>query len=531
MDLLFVHVPKFKNYSKPLNRFSFINLPPVGLLGLADFLRRNHCSTRVVHLGVENYRYGKVDLNKIIAEHRPGMIGIGLSWHFQAYDAIETARKIKQEHPEIAVVLGGFTASAYAEEILRNFACIDFVIRGDAEIPLRDLLAQQQSGKSYRDVPNLAFREGGGIHANPISYVGDSKTLDGLRYTDFTLMKDYPTFVDSFSRYIHLNDISEDFQRLMIGQERMFPVFLGRGCVYGCSFCGGSAGAQKSSNNRSMVYFRPVDAVLDSLKDLQRFGFESACLAFDPPRVPLREEFYIRLFEGIRKENISLSFEVERYHLPTREFIRRFHEVSGRNSWITLSPGSHSEEIRRKNGLYRYSNAELEECLGVMDEEGVNSVVFFSAGLPFEQGSDLKDMGRYMRRLQWRFKRARCRTSMIEVEPLSPMSSNARAYGVTSRRSTFMDYYRYHRRGGRNHFLEMGYERANCPAEVETKRLFCRHLCTRFSLRWLPPFFSRVLCLATSLMWKSGAFRSADKMLGLVRRVGWPWKQPSTRWQ
>lgn len=520
MDLLFVHVPKFKNYCKPLNRFSFINLPPVGLLGLADFLRRNHYSTQLVHLGVEKYKYGELDLKKIIAEHRPRMVGIGLPWHFQAYDVIETARKIKQEHPEIAVVSGGFTASAYAEEILRNFACIDFVIRGDAEVPLRDLLAQQQSGRDYRKVPNLVFREGDAIRANPISYVGNAKTLDGLCYTDFTLMKDYPTFVNSFSRYVHLNDISEDFQRLMIGQEKMFPVFLGRGCVYNCSFCGGSAGAQKNSNRRSTIYFRPVEAVLESLKDLQRFGFESACLAFDPPRVPVREEFYFRLFEGIRKENIALSFEVERYHLPSREFIRQFCEVSGPNSWITLSPGSHDEAIRRRNGIYRYSNAQLEECLGLMEEEGANSVVFFSAGLPFEQESDLKLMGQYMRQLQWRFKHTRCRASMIEIEPVSPMSSYPRAYGVTPRRSTFMDYYRYHRRDGSNHFLEMGYERANCPAEAETKRLFCRNLCMRFTLRWLPPIFSRALCFATSLMWKSGAFRRADKMLGLVRGAG-----------
>ena len=514
LDLLFFHVPKFNNYSKPFNRFSFINLPPMGLLGLADFLRRNQYSTRIVHLGVEKHKYGEVNLAKIIGEHQPAMVGLGLHWHFQSFDVIETARKIKQDHPEVAIVLGGFTASAFAEEILRTFDCVDFVVRGDAEIPLRDLIAQYHSEKAYERVPNLAFREGGSVRTNPITYVGGRETLDSLCYTDFTLMKDYPTFVECFSRYVHLNDISEDLQKIMIGQERMYPVFLGRGCVYNCFFCGGAQIAQRSNNNRSEIYLRPVKAVLDSLRDLQRFGFESVGLAFDPPPVSAREEFYIAVFEGMKKENISLTVEVERYHLPSREFIRHFRELPKSDSYVTLSPGSHNEEIRRKNGLYRYSNAQLEECLGVMEKEGVNSLICFSAGQPFESESDLKEMGRYVRRLQWKYKHARCRTSMIEIEPASPMSSNARAFGVQPKRSTFIDYYFYHSQLGRNHFHEMGYERAGCPTETETKRLFCRHLCTRFNMRWLPVFVNRSLCSVASGMWKSGAFSLLDKVLG-----------------
>jgi len=519
MDLLFLHVPKFNNYYRPFNRFSFINLPPVGLLGLADFLRENQYSTRVVHLGVEKYQYGEINLDKIITEHQPSFVGLGLHWHFQAFDVIETAQKIKQAHPEVAIVLGGFTASAFAEEILRTFDCVDFVIRGDAEIPLRDLIAQYHSGGAYHHVPNLAFREGGTIRANPVSYVGDQKVLDKVCYTDFTLMKDYSTFVDSFSRYVHLNDISEGFQKLVIGQKKMYPVFLGRGCVYNCSFCGGSQMAQKSNNNRKGVYFRSVESVLKSMKDLQRFGFDSVGLALDPPPVPVRENFYFAVFEGIKRENISLTVEVERYHLPTREFIRRFRDLPSLDSWVTLSPGSHNEEIRRRNGLYRYSNAELEECLGLMEEEGVNCLLCFSAGLPFEREDDLREMGRYLRRMQRKFKRVRCRTSMIEIEPGSPMSSNAQAYGVKPQRSTFMDYYRYHGRPGCSHFLEMGYDRAGCPSQPETKRLFCRSLCTRFNLRWAPPFASRALCGTAGAMWKSGALGFLDKTVARVRSV------------
>jgi len=512
MDLLFLHVPKFNNYYKPFGRFSFINLPPIGLLGLADFLRKNRYSTRIVHLGVEKHKYGEIDLDRIIMEHRPAMVGLGLHWHFQSFDVIETAKKIKQHHPDVAVVLGGFTASAFAEEILRQFDCIDFVIRGDAEVPLRDLMARYHSGESCDSVPNLAFREDGAIRMNPISYVGDQNILDSLCYTDFALMKDYRTFVDSFSRYVHLDMLSEKVQRLLMEQGKMFPVFLGRGCVYNCSFCGGAQSSQKNITTRQGVYLRPFESVLDSLRDLQRFGFDTTVLPLDPPPAPVREKFYLALFEAIKKEKISLTLEVERYHLPTREFLRKFHDLPGKNSWITLSPGSHKEEIRRKNGLNRYSNSELEECLKMMDEEGVNSLVYFWAGQPFETEKDLKEMGGYMRHLRNKFKRVRCRASMIEIEPASPMSSYPEHYGVMPQRRSFMDYYQYHGQAGRNPFLEMGYERVGCPSQTKTKTLFCRHLCTRFDRRWASPLVRKTLCNVAAGMWKSGMFGFLDRM-------------------
>lgn len=156
-DLLFLHVPKFNNYYKPFGRFSFVNLPPIGLLGLADFLRKNSYSTRIIHLGVEKHQYGEINLDKMIAEHQPAMVGLDLHWHFQAYDVIEIAQKLKRAHPEVAIVVGGFTASFFAEEILRKFDCIDFVIRGDAEIPLRDLVAQYHSGKLISMSQTLLF--------------------------------------------------------------------------------------------------------------------------------------------------------------------------------------------------------------------------------------------------------------------------------------------------------------------------------------------------------------------------------------
>jgi radical SAM superfamily enzyme YgiQ (UPF0313 family) len=513
-DVLFLHVPKFRNYYKPLNRFSFVLLPPVGLLGLADYLRQNHCSTRVIHLGVEYYKYGGIDLRRILAGHQPTLVGLDLHWHFQSYDVIETARKVKEVCPDVGIVLGGFTASFFAEEILRTFDCVDFVVRGDAEEPLLRLVKQHHSGRAFHQVPNLAYRQDGAICSSPLRYVADPSVVDSISYTDFTLMKDYPSFVNSFSQSTYLGGLSAASQRALLGWKKTYPVNLGRGCVYNCSFCGGSAGSQSIINKRTGACLRSVESVLSSLKDLERFGFEATYLGFDPLPAPKSDEYFLAIFEGIRRLHISLGMEVERFCLPTREFIRSFRDLPGKDSLIILSPNSHSEEVRRKNGLYRYSNEELEQCLNVMEEEGVNCALYFACGLPFETAEDLEAMVQYQKTLRRKFRRTHCRTSLIEIEPGSPMSRDPRAYGVRLDRSSFVDYYRYHSLPSQNHILEMGYERIGCPGPDETANFLCRHFCSHFRTGRVPPFLCRTLCSMVSAMWKVGAFQLFDKIVG-----------------
>lgn len=518
LDVLLFHVPKFNNYYKPLNHFSFIHLPPMGLLGLADYLRKNQFSTEIIHLGVEREKSGTIDLDKLIAERQPSIVGLDLHWHFQSYDVIEVARKIKRSHPEVAVVLGGFTASYFAEEILRMFDCVDFIIHGDSEVPLVELAARHRSDKDYTRVPNLVYRNSEGVHSNPTEYVADQTILENVCFTDFTLMKDYQLFIDSFSKYMNIDGLSQSHQKALTGWKKSYPVFLGRGCLYNCSYCGGSFEAQKIINNRPKPCLRSIESILDSIRDLQRFGFEFGYLALDPLPTLLAEDFYFKLFDGLQQANISMSFEVERYSLPTRRFLQRFRETLGKDSFITLSPNSHSEEIRRKNGLHRYSNDELEECLQLMEEEQVNCALFFTCGLPFESAADMKEMANYQRSLRKRFKRIQCKTSMIEIEPGSPMSRDPQAYGVTPHRVTFADYYHYHSQPSQNHFLEMGYDREGCPDQKEVARFFCSNFCSHFKTGSLPPRVCKTLCDTSAVMWKLGLFNLADKVYTLSHK-------------
>ena len=239
VDVLLLHVPKFRNFARPLGEFSFVLFPPMGLLGLAHFLIQNQHSARLLHLGVEQYLRGPLSFDRILAEHPASLIGLDLHWHFQSWDTIEVARKIKEVRPGVPICLGGFTAAIFADEILRSFPFIDFVIRGDGEIPLLALTRALRHRSNFRSIPNLSWRDGAEIKHNPTEWTADSAFLNSICFTDFTLMEDYPVFIKSFSRYVRL-ERSERLQRLL-SNSRSYPVYIGRGCAYNCSFCGGCA--------------------------------------------------------------------------------------------------------------------------------------------------------------------------------------------------------------------------------------------------------------------------------------------------
>ncbi|MDP3017658.1 MAG: cobalamin-dependent protein, partial [Deltaproteobacteria bacterium] len=121
VDCLFLHVPKLKNYYRPIGEFIWINFLPMGLLGLADLLQRNNISTQIVHVGVEWIEDPHFSLVDYIKEKSPRIVALDLHWHHQSFDVMEVARKVKTAFPSTYLLLGGFTASFFHEESMRTF--------------------------------------------------------------------------------------------------------------------------------------------------------------------------------------------------------------------------------------------------------------------------------------------------------------------------------------------------------------------------------------------------------------------------
>ncbi len=514
LDCLFLHVPKLQNYYRPIGSFIWINFLPMGLLGLADLLHRNNIPTEIVHLGVEWIENPDFSILDYLRKKSPKIVAFDLHWHHQSYDVLEVAGKIKQAFPSIYVLLGGFTASLYHEEILRNFDAVDGVIRGEAEAPILELTRTLLQGQEdLFSIPNLTWRRKGRILINPLSYVASEKDLNDLSFTNFPLLNHYSTYIRFIGQPFYVKGVSKEKNFWMYSlKSPIYHLTVGRGCPVQCTWCSGNIPSQKTITGRRGVTYRGVKGVLESIREALSYGYETFHICFDP--YPGKPDYFLELFERIREEKIQMECFFESFGLPTSAFIKSFKETfPGAKSLIAISPDVGSDRLRKVHKGNAYTNRDLMACLDQLKSHQVFCDLFFTMGVPFEREADLQETIHLQKTIRAHYPNVRgIRTFTIEMEPGSPWHLDPETFGVKSSLWNFMDFYQYHSRD-ENAFSSLGYWIPDYfegvkDAKAFEKRLLelkCRHFCFIHpnARRSSNPFWGRRLCGLSNLYWKT----------------------------
>jgi radical SAM superfamily enzyme YgiQ (UPF0313 family) len=498
VDCIFLHVPKLTNAYRPLGRFTAINFLPMGLLALADRLHRLGLSTQVVHLGIEWIEDKAFSILSYLREKDPRIIALDLHWHHQSYDVTEMVKQIKAALPQAYILLGGFTASFFHEEIMKTFPEVDGIIRGEAEEPLAELAqAIREDQADFFSVPNLTWRRRKKVLVNPLSYVASEEDLNRLCFTRFSLLKNYPTYIRSISQPYYVQDVPTGKRVSKHSPPSpVFPLPVGRGCPVQCTWCSGGFLSQETVSGRNEVIFRAEGKVIETIQDALAHGYEIFHIKFDP--YPEHPDFYLGLFSRLRKEKVRMECIFESYGLPTVEFVQSFKEsFPGPKSSIVLSPHSGPEGLRMIHKGYAFTNDALLDCLRHLKAHRVFTDLHFTLGAPFETEDDYRETIRLQRKIRRLFPNVRnIRTVPLEMEPGSPWHTNPGAYGVKTSLRSFTDFVRYHseRKEG---FSSSGYWIPSYFRDAEDEKGFekalqeiqCRHFCFLRSAAgrpWIP---------------------------------------------
>lgn len=518
IDCLFVHVPKKSSYYKPLDEFMCINYVPMGLFALADLLVREGYRSQILHLGVEWIENRDFSLIHWLEDKKVGAIGLPLHWHYQSFDVIDVAAKIKARYPDVFLFLGGYTSSYFAGEILERFPQIDAVIRGDGEVPLLALMEaiQGKPGATLAHVPNLTWRQGDKVVVNPIGYVAGREDLDRLRFTNLSLLQNYPTYVRSFSLPLAWSKYftaEENWQHLNI-KTTLFPLCVGRGCPVDCSFCGGSSSALYKFGGRREVAFRSPEKVVESIVEAKSYGYQTMEVCFDP--TPEEDAYYLELFRQIRARGIEVDWYFECWALPTERFIRELKRTfPGENSVLAISPESGSEHIRRLNKGYFYTNEQMYARLDLAREVGLAIDVFFTIGVPHETREEIQATREVMAEIYRRYPNLkRLMVWSIQLEPGAPQFECPEKYGIEPERRNFLDFYQSHSGLFSDTYSALGY-RSRCffpEGEAPDGRSFAEQLqeikCEQFCFLhpdpryYNPPEKGRAYCEERMRAWK-----------------------------
>jgi len=258
--------------------------PPLGLLYMASNIKRlRDDNVGVIDAFCENLTKEKL-VERVLGE-RPDVFGINCSTH-TFLDAIAVLQDIDRALPEVKLVLGGYHATFTSEKILREYPFVDFIIKGEGEYALPQLLGHIGSDTVPSDVDGISFMENGRHISNPIKLIED---LDALPFPDRSLTNEVEY------GYFHGNI------RLTYG--KFTTICTARGCPYSCTYC--------SCARLSMMKWRPRSAenVVDEIESLYDQGYE-CCVVVDDNFTHKRKRVE-KICELIRARKIRMQFYCE----------------------------------------------------------------------------------------------------------------------------------------------------------------------------------------------------------------------------
>lgn len=447
-DCALIHVPLSNCYYKPGGHFSYINIMPIGLFSIADVVTKNGLSCQILHHGIEQLKDRGWQVGEYVKESKAVVAGLSLHWHLQSHDVIEVCRRIKKKAPDVYIVLGGFTATYFDVEILKDFDFIDGIICGDGEVPFMKLVKQIKMGDAdLHQVPNLTWKnDEKKIVKNKISFRHDEHTLNHVEFTTFNLLKNYSMYIDYGARLFqiipgrtkaHHQKVND---RIAGTKRRIFSLCVGLGCKKTCTWCSASYISRKKY--RQKIIWRNIDDVLRDIKKSIHYGFSAIEITFDPTPDDLK--YYHRLFRAIQKNNLKnkIGCRFVATGLVDDEFADLFAETFHRDyRIIAVSPENGNEKIRKRNKGFYYSNNELFQRLDYLKKREIDFEIYFSIGIPGENEIKLKDTIALQRELRKRYgKNTIIDTWPIEMEPGAPWSMKNTAFGIKSSRKTFSDY-------------------------------------------------------------------------------------------
>ena len=291
---------------------------------------------------------------------------VGLSYLTPLQGAVErTVAVVKAVDPSIPVIVGGHHATFCPEQTAR-MPGVDYVVRGEGEVPLLALLRALRQGRGVEQVPGLStLSESGQLRSNPTPPLLAELDALPLPARDRVLDCD-------FSRY------------------RTHYAISARGCPYGCTFC---SDRQLWGNK---VRRRSVDSFVDELAQLQTAHKPAFVDVVDGTFTfnrPFLEAFCRRMIE--REVNVLWRCTA-RYDNVDAELLPLLKQAGCAALYFGLESGSQRMLEQVDKGL---SVEQIQRKSELVRQHGIVAITAVLLGLPGETRQDLEHTLALMRQV------------------------------------------------------------------------------------------------------------------------------------
>jgi radical SAM superfamily enzyme YgiQ (UPF0313 family) len=330
--------------------------PPLGILYVAGFVEANTShDVEVLDCLVEKLSFQ--DIAEHVRQSKPDVVGI-TCLTFTLVDAVKVAGVVKAVNPDIIVVLGGPHPSIYPEETAA-LPGVDFVVVGEGEQTMADLLDALGRGDRQPRCPGIAYLQDGQIvntgRREPI------KDLDALPMP--------ARHLTPYRRYTSL----------LAKGTAVTTMFTSRGCPFGCKYC-------DRPNMGRMFRFRSAENVVSEFEQCLNMGIDEFLVYDDTFSVSKKRA--LEICKTISHKGLMVYWDMRtRVDLVDRELLEALREAGCIRIHYGVEAGTDAILKNLNRGV---TVEQVRETFRLTKEVGIGTLGYFMVGNPGETREDIE---------------------------------------------------------------------------------------------------------------------------------------------
>jgi anaerobic magnesium-protoporphyrin IX monomethyl ester cyclase len=227
-------------------------------------------------------KVGYKEIEKKIKDSNPDFVAVS-TITCTVPDAIKVIELAKRINLEIYTILGGVHASLMYDEMFSLTDSLDFIVRGEGELTIAELLSAVSDNGDLGRVEGIIYKDGDSICLNPPR----------------PLMKN----LDNFPMAWELLDW-EDYSYFILPGSRLGAVATSRGCDKECTFCSQQKYWMQEWRARS-----PQDIVSEMLLLKTRYGVDVLLLTDEYPTAD--RERWERFLDLVIETDLNMKILME----------------------------------------------------------------------------------------------------------------------------------------------------------------------------------------------------------------------------